>query len=414
MGLDRDLLRSNTIPWCKNRRMTNQQPEQLNKLSIGLATLSFGATVTSVTSDQPSGLSNCYRSLKNVGLRIHAPCIQPRCRQTTRGQPRIIKVIREFVKKNVHYIDVPLIPLVYISGWILKIYRIMGSSRLKLNTRILKKIGVFPIVDHYYEPLFNDAHLKEKLSSERQLPGIDFRDEEQVAFLSSLNYQEEFDEFLHAEGKKKPNDAFHFGNNSFESGDAEFLFNFVRHIKPNRVIEIGCGSSTRLIDQALKINSQESGSAVRHVCIEPYEQPWLEQFGDIEVIRATVESLDLSFFGTLNRDDLLFIDSSHMIRPQGDVLREYLQIIPSLNPGVYVHVHDIFSPYDYPSSWIRDNVSFWNEQYILEATLSNNDSYQIVAALNYLKHRRYQELKNVCTHLDKEREPGSLYFKKTG
>jgi len=100
-----------------------------------------------------------------------------------------------------------------------------------------------------------------------------------------------------------------------------------------------------------------------------------------------------------------------MIIPGGDVLREYLNILPSLNKGVYIHVHDIFTPNDYPSAWLRDHVLFWNEQYLLEAILANSSRYKVTGALNWLKHHHFDELKQACPYLTKDREPGSFYFK---
>ena len=74
--------------------------------------------------------------------------------------------------------------------------------------------------------------------------------------------------------------------------------------------------------------------------------------------------------------DILFIGSSHVIRPQGDVLFEYLELLPTLKRGVIVHVHDIFSPRDYPQSWLLDEVRLWNEQYLLEAFLTDNEHWK--------------------------------------
>jgi hypothetical protein len=93
-------------------------------------------------------------------------------------------------------------------------------------------------------------------------------------------------------------------------------------------------------------------------------------------------------------------------------LFEYLEILPSLGSGVYVHVHDIFTPKDYLSEWLKDGINFWNEQYLLEAFLSNNDSFEIVLALNYIKHCEFELLKERCPVLDHSREPGSFWIKK--
>ena len=108
----------------------------------------------------------------------------------------------------------------------------------------------------------------------------------------------------------------------------------------------------------------------------------------------------------------MFIDSSHIIRPQGDVLFEYLQILPLLNKGVYVHIHDIFSPKDYPKEWVLDQVKLWNEQYLLEAFLSNNDSWEVIGSLNLLHSTHFEKLKIVCPFLTRDRDPGSFYIKK--
>ena len=119
------------------------------------------------------------------------------------------------------------------------------------------------------------------------------------------------------------------------------------------------------------MNKQDDPSyTCKHVCIEPYEMPWLEKTG-VTVIRKKIEDVEISFFSELADCDILFLDSSHIIRPQGDVLFEYLQLLPSLNKGVIVHIHDIFSPRNYSNEWLMGDIRFWNEQYLLEAASKN-------------------------------------------
>ena len=161
---------------------------------------------------------------------------------------------------------------------------------------------------------------------------------------------------------------------------------------------------------ALIKNEQELKSFSEHVCIEPYEQPWLNELG-IKIIREPVEDCPKSIFSKLQDGDLLFIDSSHIIRPQGDVLFEYLEILPELSKGVIVHVHDIFTPMDYPTDWIVNKVLFWNEQYLLEMMLSNSQRYEVIAGLNYLKQNHFQKLAKVCPYLKPESNPASFYFR---
>jgi hypothetical protein len=279
-----------------------------------------------------------------------------------------------------------------------------------MTTRVLKKIGLFPIRAHYYEPLFQNSALSSSLSQDRSLPGIDWNQPKQLAFLDRLTFRTELVKMKWDEPPATPN-GFYVHNGGFESGDAEFLYQFLRATKPRRVIEIGSGNSTKVAMQALRRNTEESGIEVVHTCIEPYEMDWLESVPQIEVIRRKVEDCDLDWSKELCDGDLLFIDSSHMIRPQGDVLKEYLDIFPQLASGVYIHVHDIFSPKDYPRQWVVDEVRFWNEQYLLEALLSNSNRYEVIGALNYLKHSQYDRMKEVCPYLTAEREPGSFYMK---
>lgn len=320
--------------------------------------------------------------------------------------------LKNFLIRLLSLIDMLLIPFIAISAIFLKLYRKAGSQRLPRNTWLLKKIGVFPIRDHYYEPLFNNEKLHINLREKRFLPGIDFNVKNQLQLMESLTFQAEFQNFIDTQDNSNNGSVFKLPNQSFDAGDAEFLFNYVRYLKPSKVIEVGCGQSTKIISHALFLNHQETGILSQHRCIEPYEAPWLDNFQRIEVIRAKIENVDHSIFNELEKNDLLFMDSSHIIRPQGDIIKEYLEIVPSLQSGVVVHAHDIFSPRDYLESWIRDNVFFWNEQYILEATLSNNLSYEIIAAVNFLKHDHFDALQKVCPFLTKASEPGSFYFRK--
>ena len=118
-------------------------------------------------------------------------------------------------------------------------------------------------------------------------------------------------------------------------------YQMIRSIKPTKIFEVGSGFSTLMAAKAiLKNNEENSEYKCKHVCIEPYEMPWLESVG-VVVVRKKVEDLALSFFSELKENDILFIDSSHIIRPQGDVLFEFLELLPSLNKGVIVNTSTI-------------------------------------------------------------------------
>ena len=311
--------------------------------------------------------------------------------------------------------DILASPIVFIGSIILKVIRQIGIEKMPVSRKIFDTIGVFPIVDHYYEPLFKKDQISKSLRDDRFLISIDFNEKEQLDLLDQFDYNNELLNFP----MEKPNNSlepiFYYNNPNFKSGDAEYLYNIVRLFKPSRIIEIGSGFSTLIAHEAVMKNEKENSDySCNHICIEPYQRNWLEKIG-VNVIRKRVESIDIEIFARLNRNDILFIDSTHIIKPQGDVLYEYLQILPSLNSGVIIHIHDIFTPKDYLDEWILDEVKFWNEQYLLEAFLSYNYEFKIIGALNFLSHRYLKELSSKCPIYSKEsstREPGSMWLKK--
>ena len=318
---------------------------------------------------------------------------------------------KNLLNKYAKQLDIILFPFVILSALILRKIRKMGINGFPKSKKTLLKMGVFPITDHYYEPLFNPKHLYKELSLERKIKGINWNLKEQLQTLESFDFQDEF--------KDIPEDfvndfVFNFKNDSFESGDAEYWYNMIRLKKPRNIIEIGSGNSTKIARLAIEVNKKNNDKyECNHICIEPYEMPWLEKIG-VKVIRDKVENIDLSFFDQLEANDFLFIDSSHVIRPQGDVLFEFLELIPNLKNGVIIHVHDIFSPRDYPKEWIIDQVRLWNEQYLLEAFLSFNNDYKIIGALNLLYHNQFELLKNKCPRITKNgKEPSSIYILKS-
>ena len=290
------------------------------------------------------------------------------------------------------------------------IFARIGGRRLPNSREFLKRSGLYPLRNHYYQPLFDDTQLAKPLNIPRNLPGIDFNIDNQINLLEKLNYSKELIDLKLSENKTNILEFSFCNNGNFGRGEAEYLYQLIRYFKPTNIYEIGSGFSTKIANKALRKNIKETGQNSNHICIEPFEMPWLEDLG-VVVKRNLLQDIDLNIFNNLKKNDFLFIDSSHIIRPQGDVLLEYLEIIPKLNPGVIIHVHDIFTPRDYLESWIKEDVYFWNEQYLLEALLTDTNKYKIIASLNYLHHFYFDKLKKVCPYLKKHNEPGSFYFK---
>lgn len=318
--------------------------------------------------------------------------------------------VKEIILKVIPYTDIFLSPFVYLTALFLKCIRKIGIQKLPICKKALLNVGVFPVRNHYYEPQFDFRDVDNSFSKDRELPGINWNVQGQLNFLKEFSFSLELEKFP---TEKTDNLEFYYKNRAFESGDAEYWYQLIRLKKPKNIFEVGSGNSTLMAINAINKNNEEDGSyQCKHICIEPYEMPWLEQT-NVSVVREKVENLEVSFFAELEEGDILFIDSSHIIRPEGDVLFEFLQLLPILKKGVIVHIHDIFSPRNYLDTWIGNEVRFWNEQYLLEAFLTHNTSWSIMGSLNYLHHNHYDELKKICPLLTKDREPGSFYLQKT-
>jgi len=220
---------------------------------------------------------------------------------------------------------------------------------------------------HYYEPLPDFRSITtEQITRRREYPGIDFNWNEQLTLVNELAaYSDELREL-----------QFDFDNAFFNGFDAAVYYSLIRHLQPQRIVEIGGGYSTQLADRALARNGTG-----KLTCIEPYPEDRLNGAKlDIELITKRVEEIDIDLFSSLDANDILFIDSSHTVKFGSDVCFEFLEVLPRLKPGVWIHVHDIFFPHDYPEEWLIERRQAWNEQYLLEAFLSFNSRFSVQLA----------------------------------
>ena len=206
------------------------------------------------------------------------------------------------------------------------------------------------------------------------------------------------------------NEGFYLHNGWFESVDAEVLYGIVRHFKPKTVMEIGSGFSTRVVRQAILDGDLET----KLTSVDPMPRADVVGFAD-EQIAVPVETIDpLRLVHPLHANDILFIDSSHLITTGGDVPYLCLEVIPKLRPGVLVHFHDIFLPFEYPKSWVVDFRWGWNEQYLVQAFLYNNSEYEIVWPAHYMWTHHPREVLKIIACDPARTSPSSLWLKKVG
>lgn len=163
-------------------------------------------------------------------------------------------------------------------------------------------------------------------------------------------------------------------NNGFLPGlDIIGIYGMIAEYRPMKYIEIGSGNSTKVARKAIRENQLQT----EITSIDPYPRANIDHLAD-RVIRKPFEDMDDNRFiiDSLNANDILFIDNSHRVFPNSDAMICFLELLPYLKPGVIVHIHDIYLPYDYPQ-FMCDR--FYNEQYVLAAfVLANPERYKTI------------------------------------
>lgn len=279
-----------------------------------------------------------------------------------------------------------------------------------------ERMGLHVLPVHYYTPIPDTRAIPETVWRPRGGgTGLDLRIDDAFELTAEFaaKYSVEYNAFDN-QPASNPRD-FTLANKGYGAGDAELYYSMLRHFKPRRVIEIGCGHSTLVAAMALRKNREEGAAPLRYTCIEPYLPLYLRPLPDpvMDVVESGVQSVPIEFFGTLGSGDFLFIDSTHVAAIGSDVTYEFLEILPRLNPGVIVHVHDIFIPDEYPRDWIMDKRFFWNEQYLLQAFLLHNDDYEIMAPIHALCAARPDEMLRCIPSLkDADGRPASFWMRK--
>ena len=241
---------------------------------------------------------------------------------------------------------------------------------------------------HFYSPIVSkDEILKNedviwKSVSPESIVGIDFNTTKQKALVNSLNtFYNELPFKKHASNGLR----YHFENKFYSYTDGIVLYGMLRHLKPKKVIEIGSGYSSALM---LDVNEHFFNNKIALTFIEPYPKRLNsllkpEDKDHTNIIESFVQKVDLSVFKALNENDILFVDSSHVVKTGSDLHHIIFNILPILNSGVYIHFHDVFYPFEYTKKWVLDGFN-WNEDYFLRAFLMYNNDFEIVLFSHYL------------------------------
>ena len=243
---------------------------------------------------------------------------------------------------------------------------------------------------HYYEPLPDFRSItKERINRRREYPALSFNWPEQLSLLEVLaTYRAELEDIRQTK-------SFEFENAFFGGFDVAVYYALIRELKPHRIVEIGGGYSTRIAAKALERNRKGKADGTL-ICIEPYPEPRLDDvLNEVELIQKEVQAVRLEFFSELQPNDILFIDSSHTVKFGSDVCYLFLEVLPTLPAGVWIHVHDIFFPNDYPAEWLVEKRLALNEQYFLEAFLAFNRDFNIRLSNHWLCADHIEKLRQI-------------------
>lgn len=238
---------------------------------------------------------------------------------------------------------------------------------------------------HFYSPVVNISEVtgdKERIFGPKTPAGVDLNEQSQVKTFSILSQY--FAEMPFSDGPDGRH-RYHYNNTSYAFGDACIYWGMLGHLRPNRIIEIGSGFTSALALDAIDHFELQT----RCTFIDPNPQLLLTTAAPIgpqhEVIAERVQTVDPTIIEQLEANDLLFIDSSHVVKTGSDVHFELTEMLSRLRPGAMVHFHDIFYPFEYPHKWVVEENYSWNELYYLHAFLMYNSSFEIIYFNDYFK-----------------------------
>jgi hypothetical protein len=277
--------------------------------------------------------------------------------------------------------------------------------------------GQFDIVRRdYYSPVPDLSRLSEDIWERRsELGGVDLAAPASIEFVEAelAPFIAELDLPLEHSGRSG---EFFLKNQNFEAVDAELLYGIIRARRPARVIELGSGFSTLLINLACRRNAS-AGVSTLHEVFDPYPREHILGAGSLppptRFAPIPAAEIPLEMFAQLQADDVLFVDTTHTVKLASDVNFIILDVLPRLRPGVLVHFHDIFLPWEYPRPWFDEMRYFWAEQYLLQAFLAYNREFEVLVPAQALAREYPERLRRVIPSFAGGASPGSMWLRRT-
>lgn len=243
---------------------------------------------------------------------------------------------------------------------------------------------------HFYSPIPSLAAVADDAARifpapPSSIPAIDLGAERQLELLGKLEaYYSELPRAWQSPGSAR----YHYENEYYSYADGISLYLLLRHLRPQKLIEVGSGFSSAVV-----LDTIDTGKIGAPACtfIEPYPERLLTLITSDDRKRTTllesrVQDVPIYVFQSLGANDILLIDSSHVSKTGSDLNYLLFDVLPNLQAGVWVHFHDVFYPFEYPRAWVEAGVA-WNEAYLLRAFLQFNQAFSIEFFTSYLLQR---------------------------
>lgn len=266
---------------------------------------------------------------------------------------------------------------------------------------------------HFYGPITDLDEVREFDHlifghQQKEIPGIFLNEEEQVKLAGEFaTYYPEMPFPEH----KQEGSRYYLINDVYSYTDAIILYSFLRHFKPGKVVEMGSGYSSAVM---LDTNNAFFNNQIDFTFIDPFPDRLEKLITDADrssckIYAEKVQKVPLTVFQQLGEGDILFIDGSHVSKTGSDINYVLFTILPHIAPGVIIHIHDIFYPFEYPSEWVYEGRN-WNEIYLIRAFLSHNSDYKILFWNNFM-HRHHTGSFSKMSHCYKN-HGGSIWLRK--
>jgi hypothetical protein len=286
----------------------------------------------------------------------------------------------------------------------------LGARRERALERYARGRGYDLVRRGFYSPIPDPAELPPETWTRRsRLEGIAFDTDAQARFVVDRigPHMREFDPAFETGTSFG---RFDIGNGAYEEVDSPLLHAMVRFLRPKRVVELGSGFSSLILGHALEANRAD-GAPSEYRVFDPYPRPFIAEIPALTELRAVrAQDVPLAAFEALAEGDLLFVDTTHTVKVGSDVNRIVLDVLPRLEPGVVVHFHDVFIPWEYHREWIEGDYK-WNEHFLLQAFLSMNPGYEVLISAQALVREHADPIRPLVTGLRESSAPSSFWIR---